>query len=79
MNHTSSSANLSLLFNFPINPLLQQDLPNEILRVSKFLNREYSEAQIQQLAQYLSFDSLRKNKNVNNSTDDKVQFIRNGT
>lgn len=45
----------------------------------KFMNREYSEEQIKQLADYLSFESLRKNKNVNNSTDKTVQFIRNGT
>lgn len=45
------------------------------------MNREYSEPQLKQLAEYLSFDSLRKNKNVNNSPDDdkNAQFIRNGT
>ncbi|XP_026324770.1 estrogen sulfotransferase-like [Hyposmocoma kahamanoa] len=57
---------------------LIQDLPKEILRMCKFMNREYSEEQMKQLADYLSFESLRKNKNVNNSTDKTVQFIRNG-
>lgn len=66
---------------FYVKSLVQQDLPKEIRRVCKFMNREYSEAQLKQLEEYLSFDSLRKNKSVNNSPgDDKaVQFIRNGT
>ncbi|XP_037293865.1 sulfotransferase 1E1 isoform X2 [Manduca sexta] len=60
---------------------LIKDLPKEIRRVCKFLHREYSDEQIQQLASHLSFDSLRKNKNVNNTTGqttEGVQFVRKG-
>nr|ADO33062.1 sulfotransferase [Biston betularia] len=58
-----------------------KDLVGEVHRMSQFLNRKYSEECIINLSQYLSFDNLRKNKNVNNTTTegkDAVQFIRKG-
>ncbi|KOB74975.1 Sulfotransferase [Operophtera brumata] len=58
-----------------------KNLPKEVHRVSKFLEQDYSDIQLARLAKYLSFDSLRKNKNVNNTTsesEDGVQFIRKG-
>lgn len=60
---------------------IPQNLTKEVNRVCKFLNQSYSEIELSRLAQYLSFDSLRKNKSVNNTTDegdDAVQFIRKG-
>ncbi|KAJ2939759.1 hypothetical protein O0L34_g17951 [Tuta absoluta] len=59
---------------------LIKDLPLQISRVCKFLGRDYSDAQITELADYLSFKNLRKNKNVNNTTGDgnPVQFLRKG-
>ncbi|CAK1596509.1 unnamed protein product [Parnassius mnemosyne] len=57
-----------------------KDLPKEIRAVCKFLDRKYSADKIEQLADYLSFNSLRKNKNVNNTTgkNGDVQFLRKG-
>ncbi|KPI93144.1 Sulfotransferase 1C4 [Papilio xuthus] len=57
-----------------------KDLPKEIRAVCKFLNRKYPADKIETLADYLSFDSLRKNKNVNNTAGDntEVQFLRKG-
>ena len=48
--------------------------------VCKFLNRDYSDDQISALAGHLSFDSLRKNKTVNNTNSEngEIQFIRKG-
>nr|XP_026498975.1 sulfotransferase 1C4-like [Vanessa tameamea] len=57
-----------------------KDLPKIIHDVSKFLNRDLAEKEVNILADHLSFDNLRKNKTVNNSTSDngEVQFIRKG-
>ncbi|XP_059051507.1 sulfotransferase 1B1-like [Achroia grisella] len=58
-----------------------KDLPTQIRRMCKFLGKEYTEEQIKQLSVHLSFDSLRKNKSVNNTTGDAVngvQFVRKG-
>ncbi|XP_063825143.1 sulfotransferase 1B1-like [Ostrinia nubilalis] len=58
---------------------LIKDLPKEVRHICKFLGREYSDAEIQNLANHLSFDSLRKNKTVNNTVaDNGVQFVRKG-
>ncbi|XP_072931523.1 sulfotransferase 1C4-like [Epargyreus clarus] len=59
---------------------LLKDLPSEIRKICKFLHRDYSDEKLSQLADHLSFDSLRKNKTVNNNTNEKdeVQFIRKG-
>ncbi|CAG9785944.1 unnamed protein product [Diatraea saccharalis] len=58
---------------------LIENLPNQIRRLCTFLGRKYSDEQIENLAHHLSFDSLRKNKKVNNTIgDDGVQFIRKG-
>ncbi|XP_035433286.1 sulfotransferase 1E1 [Spodoptera frugiperda] len=59
---------------------MKKDLHKEISNVCKFLNKDYTAAQIDRLAEHLSFDSLRKNKNVNNTTskDSEIQFIRKG-
>lgn len=60
--------------------LLLQDLPKEIGNICKFLNRQYSETEINLLANHLSFKSMQKNKNVNNTVngDDSIQFVRKG-
>ncbi|XP_034830391.2 sulfotransferase 1C4-like isoform X2 [Maniola hyperantus] len=57
-----------------------KDLPKVIREVSKFLDREYSEDQVTQLADHLSFKSFQKNKTVNNSANEngEIQFIRKG-
>lgn len=58
-----------------------QDLPKEIHGVCNFLNRQYSDEEITKLAEHLSFESLRKNKNVNNTTNtngEGIQFVRKG-
>ncbi|RVE42037.1 hypothetical protein evm_013317 [Chilo suppressalis] len=58
---------------------LLEDLPKQIRRLCLFLGRKYSDEEIKQLAHHLSFDSLRKNKKVNNTVGDGgVQFIRKG-
>lgn len=59
---------------------LFQDLPHEINRMCGFLNKDYTEAEVKELADHLSFDSLRKNKNVNNTTNgnEGIQFVRKG-
>ncbi|KAJ0177434.1 hypothetical protein K1T71_007443 [Dendrolimus kikuchii] len=60
---------------------LIKDLPKEIGRISHFLGKNYSDDKIKQLAEYLSFNSLRKNENVNNTTGNgknEIQFIRKG-
>ncbi|PZC82235.1 sulfotransferase 1E1 [Helicoverpa armigera] len=57
-----------------------KDLPKQIGLIGDFLNRPLNDAQIKKLADHLSFDSLKKNKNVNNTTgkDDSIQFVRKG-
>ncbi|KAM3960562.1 sulfotransferase [Aphomia sociella] len=55
-----------------------KDLPEQIRNMYKFLELDYTEEQIKKLSAHLSFENLRKNKSVNNSTDDNVQFIRKG-
>lgn len=58
-----------------------KDLPKEIRRVCKFLQRCYTDDQVKALSEHLSFESLRKNKNVNNTTGEEnngVQFVRKG-
>ncbi|XP_075973909.1 sulfotransferase 1B1-like [Anticarsia gemmatalis] len=58
-----------------------KDLPKEINRMCGFLNREYTDAEVKMLAEHLSFESLRKNKNVNNTTSansEGIQFVRKG-
>ncbi|KAI5632732.1 sulfotransferase domain-containing protein [Phthorimaea operculella] len=44
---------------------LSKDLPAAVRRVSKFLNKEYTEDQIAGLCDHLSFDNFKKNKSVN--------------
>ncbi|CAH0579490.1 unnamed protein product [Chrysodeixis includens] len=57
-----------------------KDLPKEIGNVCKFLNRQYNETEINLLATHLSFKSMQKNKNLNNTVngDDNIQFVRKG-
>ncbi|XP_038212109.1 sulfotransferase 1E1-like [Zerene cesonia] len=56
-----------------------KDLPKMIRGVSAFLNRDYTDEQINKLAEHLTFSNLKKNKNVNNTAgDSEVQFIRKG-
>ncbi|CAF4845168.1 unnamed protein product [Pieris macdunnoughi] len=55
-----------------------QDLPMSIRGVSEFLQRSVTEEQVKKLAEHLTFKNLKKNKNVNNSTDSDIQFIRKG-
>ncbi|XP_041978407.1 sulfotransferase 1E1-like [Aricia agestis] len=57
-----------------------KDLRKVIHGMCHFLGRNYLDEQINTLADHLSFDSLRKNKNVNNTTDgnNNIQFIRKG-
>ncbi|VVC86577.1 unnamed protein product [Leptidea sinapis] len=57
-----------------------QDLPAQIREVSKFLNKDISEVEIEKLADHLSFANFKKNKNVNNTAGDNnnVQFVRKG-
>ncbi|CAH2106074.1 unnamed protein product [Euphydryas editha] len=55
------------------------DLPKVIRGVSKFLNRDLTDKQVDKLANHLNFDKLQKNKTVNNTTkNSEVQFIRKG-
>ncbi|KAI5632724.1 sulfotransferase domain-containing protein [Phthorimaea operculella] len=44
---------------------LKKDLPAAVRKVSKFLNKEYTEEQIAGLCDHLSIDSFKKNKSVN--------------
>ncbi|XP_011559641.3 sulfotransferase 1B1 [Plutella xylostella] len=44
---------------------LSKDLPAAVRRVSTFLNKRYSEDQIQRLCRHLSVDSFKSNKSVN--------------
>ncbi|CAB3251921.1 unnamed protein product [Arctia plantaginis] len=58
-----------------------KDLPKEIRGVSDFLNKNYNDKEIKKLAEHLSFENLRKNKNVNNTTNtngEGIQFVRKG-
>ncbi|KAJ8729875.1 hypothetical protein PYW07_016913 [Mythimna separata] len=59
---------------------MKKDLVTEVAKVCSFLGKDYSDIQIKKLAEHLTFDNLRKNKNVNNSTgkDEGIQFIRKG-
>ncbi|CAG9584917.1 unnamed protein product [Danaus chrysippus] len=59
---------------------MKKDLVKEIQGVCKFLDRNYTDEKINELASHLSFDSFRNNKNVNNNADGdgKIQFIRKG-
>lgn len=56
---------------------MKKDLFNEVKGVCNFLGKDYSDVQLKKLTEHLTFDSLKKNKNVNNSID-KIQFIRKG-
>ncbi|KAI5632733.1 sulfotransferase domain-containing protein [Phthorimaea operculella] len=44
---------------------LIKDLPAAVRRVSKFLNKEYTEEQIAGLCDHLSFENFKKNKAIN--------------
>uniref|UniRef100_A0A1E1W8N3 Sulfotransferase domain-containing protein n=1 Tax=Pectinophora gossypiella TaxID=13191 RepID=A0A1E1W8N3_PECGO len=59
---------------------LIKDLPYEIRRMSEFLGRQTTDAQVKQLASFLNFNTFKKNKSVNNTTGDNnpVQFVRKG-
>lgn len=58
-----------------------------IRRVSDFLNKTYSEEQIQQLCQHLDIKNFKKNKSVNNERlmdigvhiRNEQGFVRKGT
>ncbi|XP_063381064.1 sulfotransferase 1C4-like [Cydia fagiglandana] len=57
-----------------------KDLKKEVHRISKFLGTtQYSDKELEDLSSYLSFDSLKKNKSVNNTVNGNgVQFMRKG-
>ncbi|KAL1376099.1 hypothetical protein pipiens_004509 [Culex pipiens pipiens] len=45
---------------------MKKDLTSVLLRVMEFFNKQYNEAQLEQLADHLSFDTMRKNPSANN-------------
>jgi hypothetical protein len=71
---------------------MKRDLKNEILKVMKFLGKNFTDEQIDQLCVHLDFNSMKKNPSVNleenlaqtrKSFDDKIDdedycFIRKG-
>lgn len=69
---------------------VQRDLREVIVKTAKYMNRNYSEAEINQLSKYLDFGSMKNNRSVNfqtilesrtsknRSKDCSTDFIRNG-
>ncbi|KAG5678031.1 hypothetical protein PVAND_007738 [Polypedilum vanderplanki] len=82
-----SKENSNVLFLFYEN--LKKNLDNEVKKVMKFLNKNYTQDQVDKLCEHLSFDSMKKNVSINwkpntlpreveNQTEEKFEFIRKG-
>ncbi|XP_075973116.1 sulfotransferase 1 family member D1-like [Anticarsia gemmatalis] len=58
---------------------MQNDLRAVIDRVCKFLNKEYTDEQKQQLAEYLNFNNMKKKPMIETKQEDKeITFFRKG-
>ncbi|XP_022913175.1 luciferin sulfotransferase-like [Onthophagus taurus] len=60
---------------------MSSDLIGVINKVSKFMNKSYSDEAIKELAKHLSFDQMKENRAVNKSDfvkNESVKFIRKG-
>jgi hypothetical protein len=68
---------------------MKRDLESEVKKVMKFLNKNFSQEQIEKLCLHLSFDSMKKNPACNyepnilsaeikNQSEEKFEFIREG-
>ncbi|CAH0718740.1 unnamed protein product, partial [Brenthis ino] len=54
---------------------LLQDLPAMIQKIASFLGKHYTEAQVEQLCDYVSFDKFKRNQAVNLSMISKVEIF----
>lgn len=50
---------------------MKRNLKQEVRKVMKFLDKDYSQDQIDKLCKHLSFDSIKKNKMINKEDDIK--------
>lgn len=82
-----SQENSNILFLFYEN--LKKNLDHEVKKVMTFLNKNYTQEQIDKLCEHLSFNSMKKNASINwepntlpleikNQSEEKFEFIRKG-
>lgn len=53
---------------------MKRNLPNEVNKVMKFLGRDFTQSQIEELCEHLSFESMKKNPAVNK--EDEVKSLK---
>jgi len=65
---------------------LQKDLKSNVLKITKFLDKSFSDDQVNQIVEYTTFDSMKKNPMANYShggaavkmPGSKIDFLRKG-